>query len=254
MFVGAGTILTLVHATVIEMKNYSNYNEKRLYEFSVGSVEENIMDNLKSGDIVLFNRPWYKYHLPIAAVLLMYRSITKAEFDHAGVIVKDKFGTPFLIENTPFKGVQCRKFSDRLKYSQSRQIVVIPLDKSVLVHPGELIPRKFHKYSELRLNYWWIFWSVLNTVVPNLADTGGACPNAFLVLETLNSLGLQVATRKTTSHPPGGGGITNDITIQDFVSRNICFRPVAVKSRDESAFSEAALTYLRSNDVVLRDV
>lgn len=96
-------------------------------EFRVGTADDIVMDTLQTGDILLFKRKWYYHYLPMALNIWLYRYITKSEFDHAAVVVVDKFGKVWVVENTPFKGVQCRNFEDRIAYSESQLITLISL-------------------------------------------------------------------------------------------------------------------------------
>jgi hypothetical protein len=116
-----------------------NVRRKKIQQYSVeaplfqqrafrpAETNEVLTDALHTGDIVLFKRKWYLNYLPFAAAIVAYRSITKSEFDHAGVILVDKLGTAWILERSFLSGMVCRKFADRLKYSQSELISLIPL-------------------------------------------------------------------------------------------------------------------------------
>lgn len=96
--------------------------------FSVGSADEFLTNSLSTGDIVMFSRCFYQYHLPVALVIRMRQLINESEFDHSGVIVM-KAGVPYVIERTPFQGIKCRPFEERVRRSLSTHIVVIPAEK-----------------------------------------------------------------------------------------------------------------------------
>ena len=38
-------------------------------------------------------------------MIKIYQIIHDSDFDHCGMIITDKYGTPFILENTPFKGI-----------------------------------------------------------------------------------------------------------------------------------------------------
>lgn len=96
-------------------------------DFSLGSADDIIQDNLCSGDVVLFSRRWYRYHIPMAIAIKWYQTFYDTEYDHCGVIVQDKFGNPFLFETLPFAGCRLRPFDKRILHSQAHQIVVLPI-------------------------------------------------------------------------------------------------------------------------------
>ena len=72
--------------------------------FVLGSADDIVRDNLHTGDIILFHRRWYNYHIPIALGIKLYQSINDCDYDHAGIIVQDQYGVPYVYENTPFQG------------------------------------------------------------------------------------------------------------------------------------------------------
>lgn len=97
------------------------------YSFRTGTADDLIMDNLRTGDIVLFNRRWYNYHIPTAAMIKLYQALFGCEFDHCGVISLDKLGIPHILEYSPFGGAILYRFDDRVIKSKSHQIVTVPL-------------------------------------------------------------------------------------------------------------------------------
>ena len=44
------------------------------------STDDMIFDNLNTGDIILFRRKWYCYHIPTALVILLSQTFQKYEF------------------------------------------------------------------------------------------------------------------------------------------------------------------------------
>ncbi len=61
-------------------------------------------------------------------MIKIYQKIYKTDFDHCGIIICDNFGVPYVYEKTPFTGYKIRTFEQRIINSQSRQILVIPLN------------------------------------------------------------------------------------------------------------------------------
>lgn len=95
--------------------------------FQVGSVDDQLMDNLRDGDVLLFRRKWFYEHIPAAALLLLYRYFLDSDYDHCGVIVCDKFGKPHLLELTPLGGYKIRPYDRRLIMSQAENIMILSL-------------------------------------------------------------------------------------------------------------------------------
>jgi hypothetical protein len=116
------------HAASVEA-----FKRTRKYQadFQLGSADDLIGESLGSGDIVMFSRPWYKYHLPVGLMVVAYKALfssDSSDFDHAGVIVVSDRGVPHVLEKTPFGGVKCRPFEDRILQSESTHIIVIPFE------------------------------------------------------------------------------------------------------------------------------
>jgi len=123
--VGATGVVGVVGYTynvVAERKKVSPYDT-----FAVGSAEERLMDDLKTGDVVLFSRKWYTYHIPAALLIKAYSYINDTIYDHAGVVVVDSLGRYFLFENSMFSGYQLRPLDARVLKSVSQHIVGVPL-------------------------------------------------------------------------------------------------------------------------------
>lgn len=94
------------------------------------STEAIISDNLGTGDLILFRRAWHKYHIPTALYIWYQQSILETEFDHAGVIVVDNKGEPYVFESSrSITGINYKlhKFSDRICHSKAKLIYVKPL-------------------------------------------------------------------------------------------------------------------------------
>jgi hypothetical protein len=93
--------------------------------FSPGSADDTLNEKLKTGDIIVFSRRWYHYHLPQAVFIKLYQLIHDTSYDHLGVIVCDKYGTPYLFEHTFFGGHRVRPFEPRILYSRAHQITAV---------------------------------------------------------------------------------------------------------------------------------
>ena len=82
----------------------SNNSSSNSNSFVLGSADDIVRDNLNTGDIILFHRRWYNYHIPIAISIKIYQYINDNDYDHAGIIIQDQYGVPYVYENTPFQG------------------------------------------------------------------------------------------------------------------------------------------------------
>lgn len=105
-----------------------------------------LADSLNSGDVVLFNRRWYTYHIPTAFLVKAQKVALGGEYDHSGVIVM-KSGTPYILERTPLHGIQCEKFEDRVRESSASNIIVLKLDRA-----QELSSKQAQSLKEFSLN------------------------------------------------------------------------------------------------------
>jgi len=118
--------------------------------FQPNSADALIADEVRTGDLVLFSRKWYRYSLPMAAAIRLYEYSYGCDYDHAGVIIVGDNGTPYVFELTPFGGYKLRPFEERVRHSQSTHIIMIPLSPSLSLDPtqkGNLdsyISRKTH--------------------------------------------------------------------------------------------------------------
>lgn len=96
-------------------------------EFSPGSADDVINQKLRAGDLIIFSRRWYNYHLPQALAIKLYQWIHDTPCDHIGIIVTDKYGKPYVFEQTFFRGHKIRPFEERILYSRAQQITAIML-------------------------------------------------------------------------------------------------------------------------------
>ncbi len=132
-FLGISSALSAYTAKVIydqtEHKSFleASENEHKL-KFSPGSADELLQDSLKTGDLLLFSRRWYRYHLPEALSIKLYQTFLNTDYDHVGVIICDKYGEPSVLEKTYWGGYKLRPFSERIAYSRSHQISLLMLN------------------------------------------------------------------------------------------------------------------------------
>ena len=96
-------------------------------EFSAGGADAILKENLKNGDVIIFSRRWYNYHAPQALAIKLYQLIHDTPYDHIGVVVTDKYGSPYIFEQTFFHGYRIRPFESRILYSRAHQITAIML-------------------------------------------------------------------------------------------------------------------------------
>ena len=94
--------------------------------FEVGSIEDVVMDGLSTGDIILFRRRWYHYHIPASILIAGEKYLFNSSYNHGGIIIEDKNGKPYILENT-FSGKKLRPYDTRMLSSIAAQIVLIPI-------------------------------------------------------------------------------------------------------------------------------
>ena len=128
------SVLLLSHSTYVvykrqqKLENVQFQKENPLAsDFRIGTADDLVMDNLQTGDVIIFQRKWYQQHFPVAFLLIIYRYLYGCDYDHVGIVLTDKKGQTYVIENTLFRGVKCRLFSERILYSQAAIITLIPL-------------------------------------------------------------------------------------------------------------------------------
>ncbi|CAM9294214.1 unnamed protein product [Ectocarpus sp. 12 AP-2014] len=95
--------------------------------FSIGSADDVLTEQLKTGDVLLFSRRWTQMLPAGAALSVMKRSVFDSRFDHAGVVVADRFGTPHVAEVT-YTGIKLRRFDERILRSKCNEIMLIPVN------------------------------------------------------------------------------------------------------------------------------
>lgn len=211
------------HAAFIETMNF---RRKREPEFRVGSADELLADNLKAGDVVMFRRTWYKYHIPVALMIKAQQTLFGCEFDHSGVIVM-QLGVPYILETTPFRGIVCRPFEERVRNSSSAHIIVIPLVKkkelsvqqtnNLRQHAASLGTHNQHfSNSELYGFLRGVAEHTSRKLLNRAWSTGYYCPNVDLMVNAWRSMSLLV-------HPPTHHEYGAQLSLKDMHDRQLKF-------------------------------
>lgn len=115
------------YSAQVEFYRREAHAKSRRASFSPNGGDEVLQNGLQTGDVVLFHRRWYRYHLPEALCIYLYQALHRTAFDHCGVVICDKYGAPHVFESTFFGGCKLRAFEPRILHSQSQQILLIPL-------------------------------------------------------------------------------------------------------------------------------
>jgi hypothetical protein len=172
-------------------------------DFRTGTIDDRMMDTLRTGDLVLFQRRWYYHHLPIGLTILLYRYLFNTEFDHVGVIVMDRKGNVGILENTFFNGLQLRNFPDRITYSQSRVINVIPLAPRERVNRAQDLINAGTDLMAVTNGEWTdMLLACIEKIKVKYFDMGEKdkkallCPNLQLLSKIYYYLGLQIDSKK----------------------------------------------------------
>lgn len=122
-----GSSVILGYTGYIEYKKSLVPVEPQMKLFGPGTADEILMDNLSSGDVILFSRRWYNYHLPAALFIKLYQMIHDTEYDHCGVIICDDTGIPSVYELSLFGTLIIEPYPDRIIRSRAHQIVLVPI-------------------------------------------------------------------------------------------------------------------------------
>lgn len=122
----AATILVPLIGYELRISYIRSDGEKRRSKpFPEGSTEASLMDALSSGDIILFRRAWYDYRTPAAMLIALHKKVCGVTFDHAGIVVESRQGTPYLLETT-FSGTKLRPYEHRILSSEAKDILLVP--------------------------------------------------------------------------------------------------------------------------------
>ena len=250
-------------ATFLSVLSYSaavEFNDKQkgfLKEstFRLGSADSLVMDNLNTGDVLLFSRKWYNYHIPTAAMILLYKYAFGSEFDHGAIVIVDKSGAANVLERTPFGGIKYRPFENRITRSLSEQIVLIPITPPLSVRSSEIVAA-IDRVVEIQNQdtageVLYFFRSVFTRY---LFGSKICCPSTALILNMYDTLGYtpywcasgddSSASSSSSSSDDGigigsgsgsgnnrNGAITSDCNLNDFYSRNINIISATSKTR-----------------------
>ncbi len=112
---------------------YKDVNETALPE-SITTVRSMYVDSAMPGDLIFFKRnPLSCAHSPVAALGCLAQK--GGDFDHVAVVIppaNGKYGSVQILEATPSEGLRVIELDERLKYSMSEKIAMLPLNV-----PGE---------------------------------------------------------------------------------------------------------------------
>jgi hypothetical protein len=123
--------------------------------FFLGSVDDERMDELKTGDLILFRRRWWLLRVGshysssldfVFAVsprlilmhttqqpwgaLITYLRLQVCDYDHVGIIIRKGLQKPYILEST-YSGVKLRPYDERILWSRARTIDALPLQRRV---------------------------------------------------------------------------------------------------------------------------
>jgi hypothetical protein len=117
----------------IEYKRYESRRKHREININdLGQIEQILYNDMNTGDLVLFSRRWYHYHIPMAAAVLLYQWYYETEYDHAGVILIDPMdGVPYLLEANPCSKPSVRQFYNRVDRSKAESILLVKLNRKI---------------------------------------------------------------------------------------------------------------------------
>lgn len=204
------TVLTFMsYSAAVEMNN--NSPKRKVAGFNQGSADAMVMDNLNTGDILLFRREWHNYHIPTAAMILLYNYIHNTEFDHGALIVVDNAGAVFVVERTPFRGIKCRPFEDRILRSKASQIVLIPIEPHLPIPSGSVKQRFENLNLEGEVKFF--FRNLL------LSVTGSSnkiqCPSTTAIIQLYSIFGFRTQSNLDLQEA------TSNLNLASIYSRNI---------------------------------
>lgn len=216
-----------VHAAVIETRKRFVGIEP---EFRQGSADDMVADSLRSGDVVLFSRKWYNYHLPTALLVKAQEAFYGGEYDHSGIIVM-KAGTPYVLETTPIRGLQCRRFEERIRHSASSHIVVLTLNKSkslsvqqdqqlLLFADQECATKASFVHSEIAGFAGGLCDYILKEVLKAKEPSGIYCPNVNLLERSFKSMDLGLRPK------------SSDVSLLKASIKDLHERKILVKATD----------------------
>lgn len=228
IFLRSVGFIIVSYTSWIEYKRYERRKMHRELDINdLGQVEQIVYNGLKSGDILIFSRRWYHYHIPMAVSILLYQWFYESEYDHAGVIVVDpKEGVPYLIEINPFTKPIARNLYNRIDHSNSESILLIKLNREikVLEKPEKLCEEiaSKHGMEALSITTAIIVASFKNLWNSNTADVS-YCPSTRFLKDFYDQRGFQL---KFTDYVQ-----SNDNGSQMFSCKNIFNRDFVLNSK-----------------------
>lgn len=189
----------VAHASFVE---YNNRFSKRDEEFSQQSADDLLMDSVATGDVLLFNRKWFYYHLPTAIMIKMHNIMYgKDSPDHAAVIVQDSLGTPFVYERTPFGGCKIRPYDKRILHSKAQLITLLPLNPRLEL---SIVQRNLNRANvhETIANSTWKDSELVRFVACSYnfmisSSNGHVCANTEFLIDTLSKLNITPAGHRS---------------------------------------------------------
>ncbi|KAJ1404836.1 hypothetical protein B484DRAFT_457215 [Ochromonadaceae sp. CCMP2298] len=229
------TTAAVAHAVGIEA-----FKRTRKYQadFQLGSADDLIGESLGSGDIILFSRPWYKYHLPVGLMVASYKALFGSDFDHGGVVVVNDVGVPYVLEKTPFGGVKYRPFEDRILQSESAHIIVIPFEPPRELTAAQRAALKQHvasivkggsseQNSELSSFLSTLYYYTKHEVLRISHRSQDAplpvyCSSSRLIVQTLQSIDMEIAAEPYE---------VKRLTLRSIHDRSVRVRTASGKSR-----------------------
>lgn len=219
-----------VHFQKAERQLHAELNTSIPAEFRVGGTDDQIMDCMHSGDVIVMRKKLHLQYLPVALYAYLYRWLFQAECDHLAVIAVDKVGRVYLVENTAFSGVKIRPFKDRIAHSQSELIVFFPMEpteRKINIDPlikkvsdGTLISKpEVWTFAAGLTSYLWS--KALQRVgVTQQSSETYFCPNSLFAKETLAAMGFEM--KLTSDSLP-------EVTTTTFAERQVFLRDAEKK-------------------------
>eukprot|EP00968_Pinguiococcus_pyrenoidosus_P028924 scaffold8194_cov248-Pinguiococcus_pyrenoidosus.AAC.9 len=122
--------------------------EKDLREFYVGSTDDQIADEMQSGDLLLFSQDPTALHLPSLVACIAWRNALHSSFDHVAVVLKDDMGQSYTFERGPI-GWKLTPYPTRVTYARANEVMWIPLSRQVQREKGKGISEALWKDVEI---------------------------------------------------------------------------------------------------------
>ncbi len=260
LFSKLGVMTVIGHSISVEQ-----YNRRKLQQtkFSPGSADDVIMDSLITGDVILFNRRWYEYHLLVAIMVKAYELYYGGMYDHCGVIIQNEKGVPLVYENTPFGGTKLRPFEDRILKSKAPSIVVFTLTRGLNLSTEQKTLHRELILAELenkgRLTSGEIFSFVdcfyrslfnKDTISDTECATSLVDMNAKFILGTYTKLDI-VPHMIENDHVDSSSNAVRRLTLKDLAERRVTFSSMLRTSAEDRTGAVVELKF-SNDDVYIR--